>query len=218
MFTGIIEEIGTIRNLVPMGTNQSRLSIECHKVQDDLKIGDSVAVDGICLTVVRYDSEEIVLELSTETLQKSLFGEKAQGTKVNLERALRLGDRLGGHMVQGHVDSLSTVLNVHKMGDFYKIAFTIDSKVAQYFVNKGSVTINGISLTIASLKGDRFTVAVIPHTYLETTLSELKVSDRVHIETDVVARYIERLLPFAKKEEEKEESSITYDFLKKHGF
>ncbi|PCI30700.1 MAG: riboflavin synthase [SAR324 cluster bacterium] len=215
MFTGLIEEIGELKSLSPIGPNQSRLTINCHKIQDDLKLGDSVAVDGVCLTVVAYNSTEIALELSNETLTVSLLGKKRMGMKLNLERALRMGDRLGGHLVQGHTDCLAQVLSIEKIGGFYEIEFTVDPKVQQYFVHKGSVTINGISLTIASLKETSFRVAIIPHTFQGTTLRELNGADWVHIETDIVARYIERLLPF---QEKPKDSKVTYAFLKEHGF
>ncbi|MCP4753458.1 MAG: riboflavin synthase [Proteobacteria bacterium] len=215
MFTGIIEEVGIVRSLSSMGADQLELRVGCSGIQDDLKIGDSVAVDGVCLTVVRFDGSQIDFELSSETYKTSLFPSKRNGMKVNLERALRLADRLGGHLVQGHVDCRSKVIGVQKMGGFYEIDFSLDPEVEKYVVHKGSITVNGISLTVAALKEREFKVAVIPHTFRQTSLSELNVGNEVHIETDVVARYIERLLPF---QETSEHSKMTYDFLKQHGF
>jgi len=217
MFTGIIEEIGIIKSLSPIGANQLELNISCRLIQGDLKIGDSVAIDGVCLTVVRFDVSGSVFELSEETLQSTLFSKKRTGNRVNLERALRLGDRLGGHIVQGHVDSYSKTLSIQKAGEFYEINFSIEQAIKRYIVHKGSICINGISLTVASLEEDRFRVAVIPHTFLKTSLSDLHVSDEVHIETDMIGRYIEQLLPF-QNQHKSEPSKVTLGFLQEHGF
>jgi riboflavin synthase len=215
MFTGIVEEVGTINSLKVIGADQSELTVDCSVIQSDMKRGDSVAVEGVCLTVIRFDAAHVVFEISSETVKKTLFSQKRSGQRVNLERALMLTDRLGGHMVQGHVDGCARVLNIKRLGNFYELEFDLPRDIDRYFVDKGSVCINGISLTIASLGNDRFSVAIIPHTYQQTTLSDLNVSDTVHIETDVLARYVERLLPFAKKTEE---SKISPEFLREHGF
>lgn len=215
MFTGIVEEIGTIKSLSAIGQDQSQLMVECQKLQDDLKIGDSVAVEGVCLTVIRFDKTSATFEISAETVARTLFKSKAPGERVNLERALRPIDRMGGHIVQGHVDSISNVTRIEKSGNFFEIELSIDPEVERYVVFKGSICINGISLTVAGLEGRTFKVAVIPHTYQETTLSALKVGSRTHIETDVVGRYIERMLLFKPKEEK---GDLSVDFLKEHGF
>jgi len=215
MFTGIIEEIGTIRAIDSMGAQQLELKINCREIQSDLKLGDSVAVDGVCLTVTHFNDTGVSFELSSETYKASLFPHKRKDMKVNLERALRLGDRLGGHLVQGHIDSLSKMLQINKMGDFFELDFSLDPKVKKYIVHKGSITINGISLTVSRLREKDFRVAIIPHTYQQTSLSELSVADGVHIETDVIARYIERLLPFQK---DQADSGLTLEFMKEHGF
>jgi len=217
MFTGIIEEIGAIKSLSRIGANQLELCVSCQLIQDDLKIGDSVAIDGVCLTVVRFDKVESVFELSSETLDHTLFSSKRSGDRINLERALRLGDRLGGHIVQGHVDAFAGLLAIHKSGDFYEIDFSLNSAVKKYVVNKGSIAINGISLTIASLEEDRFSVAIIPHTFQQTSLANLNISDEVHIETDMIGRYVERLMPY-QDQVKPEESKITAGFLREHGF
>lgn len=215
MFTGIIEEIGTIKAVDSMGAQQLELKINCSNIQSDLKLGDSVAVDGVCLTVTDFKESDVTFELSSETFKASLFPQKRKDMKVNLERALRMGDRLGGHLVQGHIDSLSKILQINKMGGFFELDFTLESTVKKYVVHKGSITINGISLTVSRLRENDFRVAIIPHTYQQTSLSELKVSDGVHIETDVIARYIERLLPF---QNDKADSALTLEFLKENGF
>ncbi|MCP4298244.1 MAG: riboflavin synthase [Proteobacteria bacterium] len=215
MFTGLIEEVGVVKETLQIGDNQVKLIISCNLVSDEVKIGDSIAVDGVCLTVVAHSNNEIQLEVSGETHHVTLIGSKRRGTKVNLERALKLSDRMGGHIVQGHVDSISQLLSIKEMGGFFEMTFTLESSIKKYCVHKGSITVNGISLTVAELKDSSFSVALIPHTFKSTNFVDLKESDRVHIETDVIARYIERLLPFQNQESE---SRLTVDFLKKHGF
>lgn len=217
MFTGIIEELGTIQSIIPIGTSQYNLTVTCQNIQDDLKIGDSVAVNGACLTVIQFTSQNAVFQISSETYLKTLFSKSKSGQKVNLERALKVTDRLGGHIVQGHIDSIAKVLKIEQVNGFYEISFTINSKIAQYFVYKGSVTIDGISLTIADLQETSFKVAVIPLTFQHTNFSILNSGDSVHIETDIIARYVERLLNFSQKEETTK-SRLSVDFLKQHGF
>ncbi|MBU2513034.1 riboflavin synthase [bacterium] len=216
MFTGLIEEIGSISTITTIGTSQIELTVTCQMIQEGMKTGDSVAINGVCLTVVRFDKTKAVFQLSPETLTASAFSEHGRGMKVNLERAVRIGDRLGGHIVQGHVDSLAQLLRVKEMGNFFEMDFSFEKEVKQYLVKKGSVAINGISLTIADLNEDYFRVAIIPLTFKETTLRLLKIGDRVHIETDVLARYVERLLFLQNTDKGKE--TITKEFLENHGF
>lgn len=215
MFTGLIEEVGSVKETLQTGEQQFKQIISCSLVSEGVKIGDSIAVDGVCLTVVGFSDSEIQLDVSSETHKVTLIGNKRRGTKVNLERALKLSDRLGGHIVQGHVDSISQLISVKKSGGFYEMSFTLPSSIKQYCIHKGSITVNGISLTISDLKDASFSVALIPHTFNATTMVNLKNSESVHIETDVIARYIERLLPFQNRQEK---SNLTLDFLKKHGF
>lgn len=215
MFTGLIEEVGRLEALKPIGPEQMELTLHCEKIQSDLNLGDSVAVDGICLTVVRFDGQSAAFELSRETVEHSLFKHRKTGSRLNLERALRLGDRLGGHLVQGHVDGLGTCDQVTKEGEFYRLGFTFPQEIARYFIAKGSVAINGISLTLASLEPKRFEVAIIPHSFEETNLSDLKPGVAVHLETDLIGRYVERLIGFRS---EGPESKLTEGFLKEHGF
>lgn len=216
MFTGIVEEIGEIHSLVKIGQNQLELTVSCHRIQEDMSIGDSIAVNGVCLTVVRFDSGKVTFELSSETMRNSTFSEQSAGEKLNLERALKLNDRLGGHIVQGHVDCVASVKNIKKAGGFYEIDFTLPAEIRKYVVKKGSITIDGISLTIADLFEDRFRVAIIPHTYEQTALNGRQPGDKVHLESDVLARYIERLLLFEESSEKKQ--PITEELLKKYGF
>jgi riboflavin synthase len=196
--------------------NQVELTIACSKIQDDMRLGDSISINGVCLTVVRYNDEAVTFDLSPETLRQSTFLNRSEGTRVNLERALRLDDRLGGHIVQGHVDALAEIRKINKIGGFYEIDFSLPKTISRYVVKKGSITIDGISLTIADMANDWFRIAIIPHTYEQTVLHTLKVGDSVHIETDVLARYLERLLFQDETGEKKQE--ITEEFLKKHGF
>ncbi|MDX2469642.1 MAG: riboflavin synthase [SAR324 cluster bacterium] len=219
MFTGLIEEVGQVISISPIGPSQSRLKLSCKTVQADMKIGDSLAVDGICLTIVAFDQSSVELELSSETVKHSLFGTATQGAKVNLERALRLGDRLGGHIVQGHVDAIASLIQVIKEGNFYQLHFSLPKEIARYISNKGSITINGISLTIATLSNENFSIAIIPHSYQETNLSALMVGSKVHLESDILARYTESLLmPTASGPKSGSESKVSMEFLAEHGF
>jgi riboflavin synthase len=181
-----------------------------------MKLGDSVAVNGICLTVVKFDTSNVTFEVSSETMLHSTFAEQKTGAGVNLERALKLSDRLGGHLVQGHVDCVSEVKRIKELGGFYEIDFKLPNESQHYIVSKGSITIDGISLTIADLAGDWFRVAVIPHTYEHTVLKDRGIGDKVHLETDVIARYVERLL--LRKQSDNKKPPITKEFLKNHGF
>ncbi len=214
MFTGLIEELGEIRQMSPLGPNQQRLTVSCVHVQEGMRIGDSLAIDGVCLTVVAFDPQSVVVEVSPETLAQTLFQVGARGRKVNLERALRVGDRLGGHLVQGHVDAIATLLRVRREGDFYRLSFSFPPEVAAYMAPKGSLTLNGISLTLASLQEQTLEVAVIPHTYQHTNLQSLQAGDRVHLESDILARYVEALL----KNQKQQSGGLTLSFLREHGF
>lgn len=216
MFTGIIEEIGTIASLTTIGNNQLELSVLCKQIQGDMKLGDSVAVSGVCLTVVRYNQNHVTFQLSSETLKSTSFSGQQAGNAVNLERALRLSDRLGGHIVQGHVDGMALIRGINKTGGFYEFDFTLPQDIKNYVVKKGSIAIDGISLTIADLKEDWFRVAVIPHTFEQTVLKYKKPGGTIHIETDILARYIEKLLIGSTNE--RKTGGLTLEFLKNHGF
>ena len=216
MFTGIIEEIGYIHQFQRIGPEQSALTILCKDIQQDMKVGDSIAVDGACLTVIRFDANTVVFELSQETMTRTLFSKKTVQAAVNLERALRADGRLGGHLVQGHVDGLAQVTMIHRSRNFYEFSFELLEGDSKYLVSKGSIAINGISLTLASIRQNRFKTAIIPHTFLHTTLSKLSRTALVHVETDIIARYVERLLSFSLDSPEK--STLTGEFLRNHGF
>jgi riboflavin synthase len=196
MFTGLILERGRlISDPAPSGQGGVRLAVGMSPgLAERLGIGDSVAVSGVCLTVVERGSGEVVVELSPETLARTNLGELRGGDEVNLEPALRMGDPLGGHMVQGHVDGTAEVVGRRDLTDHRVLAFSIPSDLAPFLVEKGSVTVDGVSLTVSALQPDRFEVALIPHTLEVTTLSRRVPGDRVNLEVDVLAKYIHRML------------------------
>ncbi len=193
MFTGLVETVGSVErlDLTPAG---AVLRIRCGVLAGDLKCGESVAVDGACLTVVRSGADSFEVEISPETLRRTVLGERARGSRVNLERAVKAGDRLGGHLVQGHVDGVGTLMAIRPEGEGRRIHLLPPPDLERYVVEKGSVALDGVSLTVASLDPEGFEVSLIPHTLAETTLGEWEVSRRVNVEVDLVAKYVERLL------------------------
>ena len=195
MFTGIVEELGHLRAVVA-NAGGARLEIEAKVVLDDARIGDSIAVNGCCLTVVELGPDVWAADAVTETLARSSLGDLRAGDPVNLERPVRLSDRLGGHLVQGHVDGTGTVrARTPNPDGSTTMWFAAPPDVLRYVVHKGSITVDGISLTVAALDGDGFAVAVIPHTLAVTTLGTARIDRRVNLEVDLVAKYVERLLP-----------------------
>ena len=193
MFTGIVEEPGRIRSVTATEDGR-RLRIEGDVVMDSIGHGQSISVSGVCLTVESFDEESFEVFLSDETLAKSYLGSVEAGDAVNLERAMPADGRFDGHVVQGHVDTTAEVLGVEQIGEDWEYEFSIPEGYAKYVVAKGSVTLDGISLTVADLREDSFTVAIIPATRELTNLSEKEVGDRVHLEVDVIAKYVESLL------------------------
>lgn len=193
MFTGIVEEPGRVRSVTD-GDEGRRLGIEGDEVLDGIHHGQSISVSGVCLTVEAFDEEGFEVFLSQETLEKSYLDGVAAGDTVNLERAMSADGRFDGHVVQGHVDTTTDVLNVTQLGDDWEYEFAIPEGYGRYIVEKGSVTLDGISLTVADLREGSFTVAVIPATRELTNLSEKKAGDRVHLEVDVIAKYVEQML------------------------
>ncbi len=212
MFTGIIEEVGVVKSF-KLISDTAEISVDCKKVLQDTKIGDSISVNGVCQTVVSLTDTGFTAEVSKETLNVTNFSQTKTGDKVNLERALQLNERIGGHIVSGHVDSVAKLVSVKKDNDFYDMEFDVTNETSRYVVNKGSITINGISLTVANLNENKIRIAVIPHTYENTNLKELSSGDTVNVETDVFAKYIEKFLL-----NERTTSIITEDFLKENGF
>lgn len=211
MFTGIIEEIGKVVSF-KKSAHGADLKISAQTVLEDVKLGESIAVNGVCETVVAFDNTTFEVNVSDETLRVSNLSDLKQGDFVNLERALKLSDRLSGHIVSGHVDLTTKFIKKEKLGEFYNMEFAVIPDFRKYIVKKGSITINGISLTIADIKSESFVVAVIPHTFENTNLKELKNNDIVNIETDILAKYIENFVVGKEKKE------ITMNFLEENGF
>ena len=194
MFTGIVEELGHVVSLAH-GPDSAVVRIRGPLVTADAAPGASIAVNGICLTVVELDADSFCVDVMAETLRRTCLGELTPGSPVNLERALAVGDRLGGHIVQGHVDGTGTIL-ARQPGDRWEVVtISLPGELARYVVEKGSVTVDGVSLTVVEPLEDGFTVAIIPHTAGVTTLGHKQPGDPVNIEVDVVAKYIESLLP-----------------------
>jgi riboflavin synthase len=194
MFTGIVEEVGRVQ-AVEARAQGSRLRIEAALVVEDLREGDSVAVSGVCLTAAEIGGSGFWADVSRETLERSTLGEARAGSRVNLERALRAGGRLGGHIVQGHVDGTGVVRAMEERGggDWW-LEVEAPAELSRYLVFKGSIAVDGISLTVARVDGPVFAVAVIPHTWAHTTLKDARPGVRVNLETDILAKYVERLL------------------------
>jgi len=206
MFTGIIEDIGKVVNI----TN-SQLEIET--CLDDIKIGDSVAVNGACLTVVKISNKVLSFDYSPTTSDITNISSLKKNSVVNLERALTLNTRLGGHIVSGHIDTSTKIIDIKKEDRFYFISFKVNEDIKKYIVKKGFISIDGISLTIAENDGEKFSVAMIPETFNKTIFYTRKVGDIVNIELDILSKYVEQMLN--KKNDKKE---ITFDLLKENGF
>jgi riboflavin synthase len=193
MFTGIIEELGSVRSIEERGEN-ARLVISAHVVTEGTNHGDSISVNGVCLTALDIEPDSFAADVSRETLQRSTLGSLKPGAPVNLERAVTPATRLGGHIVQGHVDARGTFAGVENHGESWTVRIAYPKEIARYLVFKGSVSVEGISLTIAGLTDDHFEIAIIPKTWDVTNLSHLKPDDPVNIEVDIIGKYVEKLL------------------------
>ncbi|KGM94253.1 riboflavin synthase subunit alpha [Clostridium novyi A str. 4552] len=215
MFTGIVEEIGIINSIFQSREN-ARIKIDANKVLEDVNLGDSICTNGVCLTVTEYDSKGFTVDVMGETLRRSNLGELKKGDKVNLERALALGGRFGGHIVSGHIDGVGVIKEFSNEGNAIWISIEASNDILKSIVFKGSITIDGVSLTVAYVDDDIFKVCIIPHTQSETILTSKKTGDKVNLECDVIAKYIEKLLMVQEKEEKKK--TINIDFLKENGF
>jgi riboflavin synthase len=217
VFTGIIEETGLIQDLrfMPQGAT---ITVGAGLVAYDLKIGDSISVNGVCLTATRVGAGFFICDISAETLRISNFKHAKQGTRINLERSLRIGDRLGGHFVQGHVDGIGRFIFKTSSGEGFDMSFDFPRELERYLVYKGSIAVNGISLTISSLSRGTFSVAVIPHTFESTNLNGLIVGDVVNLEVDILGKYFERFFQLGLKQGGGSASGITSEYLKNQGF
>ncbi len=193
MFSGIVADVGLIRSAQDR-EGGLRLTVETNALgMDDVQLGDSIAVNGVCLTVVKLEGRDFTVDVSRETLNCTT-GLDRQGAHVNLEKALRLSDRLGGHLVSGHVDGVGEVIAFNDIGESWRLAVRAPHALAKYIAVKGSITINGVSLTVNQVEGDGFEVNLIPHTLQVTTLHELKAGAKVNLEIDLIARYVERMM------------------------
>jgi riboflavin synthase len=193
MFTGIIEELGSVRSIEERGEN-ARLVISAHVVTEGTNHGDSISVNGVCLTALDIEPDSFAADISRETLQRSTLGSLQPGAPVNLERSVTPATRLGGHIVQGHVDARGQFAGVENHGESWTVRIAYPKEIARYLVFKGSVAVEGISLTIAGLTDDYFEIAIIPKTWEITNLSRLKPGDPVNIEVDIIGKYVEKLL------------------------
>ena len=216
MFTGIIEEIGTILS-VQKGSKSARLTIQGALVFDDLKLGDSVAINGVCLTATSLSGRVFTADVMRETLSRSNLGELRAGSRVNLERAMLSGGRFGGHIVSGHIDGTGQISRMDMDDNAVWVTIEAAAEILKYITEKGSITIDGISLTVARVDEKSFAVSVIPHTGRETTLLDKAVGSTVNLENDIVGKYIERFVGLNTKKEQPA-SKITMDFLAKAGF
>ena len=198
MFTGLIEDVGKVKKILRTGTN-TKLSVETKL--SEIKIGDSISVNGACLTVVEVKGNTLTFDVSQETLKRTNLGFLKVGDIVNLERALKVGDRLGGHIVQGHVDFTAKIFSFKKLGEHYELVLEIPKEQEKYFVEKGSVAVDGISLTVNYVKENLIYINIIPHTYENTNLKKRKEGDYVNIETDIIGKYVINYLErFERKE------------------
>jgi riboflavin synthase len=213
MFTGIIEEVGKVIGL-QRGASSARLTVDGPRVAEGTRQGESIAINGVCLTVVEIDSSRLSFEAVPETIERTSLKIVNVGDAVNLERALAVGQRLGGHFVQGHVDGTGTLLSVTANDNAHVLRIGAEPRLMRYLVPKGSVALDGISLTVVDVTDDSFTVWIIPHTYANTTLSHRRVGDPLNIETDMLAKYIEKLLAARGLTE----SQITPEMLTAAGF
>lgn len=207
MFTGIIEEVGRLKNL-----RGGRIEISCATVLEDVKIGDSIDVNGICLTVVEFGDDFFAADVMPETLRKTSLAELNRGGLVNLERALKLGDRFGGHIVSGHIDGVGKIFSIRAEGNALLIDVSAENFLLRQIAAKGSVALDGISLTVVDAGAESFSVSMIPHTREVTNFKSKRVGSPVNIETDVLAKYVERLLNF------KATPDLTVNFLEANGF
>ena len=215
MFTGLIQSIGKVRTLKQQG-HSAQLQITSSLVNEDLQLGESIAVNGACLTVIAWDKGSFTVDVSPETLSCTTLGQLKGSQSVNLERAMRLSDRLGGHLVSGHIDCVASVKRRYEDQNAIRFEFEVPQNVIRYLVEKGSVAIDGISLTVNKVEADMFSVAVIPHSLEMTTLKDCREGSQVNVETDLLGRYVERLLQG--KNNPENGKKVDLDFLAKNGF
>lgn len=221
MFTGIIEEVGSVAS-IRKGAHSCVLTVNASRVLEDVHLGDSIATNGVCLTVTSFTSHSFSADVMHETLNRSSLGSLHIGSPVNLERAMLTGGRFGGHIVSGHIDGVGTISSIKE--DDNAVWYTVEapSNILRYIIEKGSITLDGISLTVAKVTNSNFSVSIIPHTRAQTNLASKKVGDVLNLENDLVGKYVERLMlqPIAASQEQPEQKSsgITKEFLSHYGF
>ena len=210
MFTGIVEEVGEVLTM-DRGSKSIKLTIKCKDVLEGTKIGDSISVNGVCLTVVKIDNDYFVADVMPETMNRTAFSTLKVKEKVNLERAMMLNGRFGGHIVSGHIDGTGTIVNQKRNDNAIVITIKTTYNITNYIVVKGSVALDGISLTVTDVKNELFEVSIIPHTIEKTSLKDKNIGDKINIECDIVGKYIEKFTSGKSQ-------GITYDFLAQNGF
>lgn len=213
MFTGLVEEVGKIKNMQRKGDFLT-ISVDCKSILDDVKLGDSIAINGVCLTVVEFSDVSFTVEAVKETIDRTSLSELKISSKVNLERALKASDRLGGHFVLGHVDTVGIIRDIRKEEKAVILNVQMPEKYDRYLIEKGSITIDGISLTVASLVEGGFTCSIIPHTWAGTTLEAKAIGQKVNLECDVLGKYVEKFIsPYSSKS-----GGMTEEWLRKMGY
>jgi riboflavin synthase len=215
MFTGLVEEIGNIK-AVTKSTKSAKITIKASKVLEEVKLGDSISTNGVCLTVTDFSTNYFTVDVMAETMRRSNLKNLSSGDEINLERALRLGDRLGGHMVSGHIDGVGVISKYENEDNAVWITIKTPPELLRYIVEKGSIAIDGVSLTVAYVDDESFKVSIIPHTKDVTTLLRKKIGDEVNLECDMVGKYIEKLISV--KEETNVKKGIDINFLSENGF
>jgi riboflavin synthase len=213
MFTGIIEDKGKVIRVEYRG-QEKRLTLELPIHLTEVQLGDSININGVCLTIVEKRGQTIEVDLSLETLQKTVLGGLKEGDQVNFERPLKLTDRLGGHIITGHIDGIGTITEKRKEGDFLHLKIQIPKFVSKYVVQKGSIAIDGISLTVNEYKDEEIKMTLIPYTLKKTTLMDKSVGDRVNVEADIIGKYVEKMLDRG----DEKSKGMDLSFLKEHGF
>jgi len=216
MFTGIVEDLGIVKRVVKSSAG-AKLNIESKLAASDTKIGDSISINGSCLTVIDIHGDELSFDISAETLEKTNLDSLASAERVNIERALRADSRIGGHFVNGHIDCIGKIASKEKRADFVKITIEIPDEYMIYLSEKGSIAVDGISLTINRLKNNSFSVMIIPHTISVTSLGYKKTGDSVNVEVDILAKYANRLVNRS-AEQSSRAVNISKNLLKEHGF
>ncbi|WGV99679.1 riboflavin synthase [Vibrio sp. YMD68] len=217
MFTGIVETVGSIASIVPKGEDIS-VTVNVGKLDmSDVKLGDSIATNGVCLTVVDFNSSSYTADLSLETLNKTGFTDYKTGDKVNLEKAMLPTTRFGGHIVSGHVDGVGEIIERHQVGRAIEFWVAMPSELSKYVAEKGSITVDGISLTVNDLRKNAFKLTIVPHTGEETTINDFQVGRKINLEVDLLARYMERLLQ-GQQEQSEPQSRLSMEFLQQNGF